>query len=205
MKNSEDSMVPSVSGGLYGVGPLPGRERLREAAGRGARRDMVGFKLSYEPRQAVQVEKQGTKDKRGRICRYIRMNFHKRSKHQVAQTQQPLFCCGERRLRREATQSSAAGLSSGRSGLRSEECVFQPLPSSLAAFRSAVHSTGDGFPGRTGFGVHLPPDECFIIGSWPWAISMINNGWIKWIGIGMCGRGAKSVSGRDMSRDGGSR
>ena len=63
MKNSEDSMLPSVSGGLYGVGPLPGRERLREAAGRGARRDMVVFKLSYEPRQAGR--KQGTKKREG--------------------------------------------------------------------------------------------------------------------------------------------
>ena len=52
MKNSEDSMLPSVSGGLYGVGPLLGRDRLREAAGRGARRDMGVFNLSYEPRQA---------------------------------------------------------------------------------------------------------------------------------------------------------
>ena len=52
VKNSEDSMLPSVSGGLYGVGPLLGRERLREAAERGARRDMGVFNLSYEPRQA---------------------------------------------------------------------------------------------------------------------------------------------------------
>ena len=50
MKNSADST--SVSGGLYGVGPWLGGERLREAAGRGGRRDMVGFK------QAMSQDKQ---------------------------------------------------------------------------------------------------------------------------------------------------
>ena len=44
VKNSADSMVPRVSGGLYGVGPWRGGERLREAAGRGGWRDMVGLK-----------------------------------------------------------------------------------------------------------------------------------------------------------------
>ena len=50
VKNSADST--SVSGGLYGVGPWLGGERLREAAGRGGRRDMVGFK------QAMSQDKQ---------------------------------------------------------------------------------------------------------------------------------------------------
>ena len=62
VKNAEDSMLPSVSGGLYGVGPLLGRDRLREAAGRGARRDMGVFNLSYEPRQAVGNKKQREKE-----------------------------------------------------------------------------------------------------------------------------------------------
>ena len=44
VKNSADSMVPSVSGGLYGVGPWLEGDRLREAAGRGGWRDMVGYK-----------------------------------------------------------------------------------------------------------------------------------------------------------------
>ena len=53
----------------------------------------------------------------------IKTNSHKRSKHQLAQSLQLGFF-GKCRLVREATQSSAAGFSSGRSGLRSEEFVF---------------------------------------------------------------------------------
>ena len=57
VKHSEDSMLPIVSGGLYGVGPLLGRDRLPEAAGRGARRDMGVVNLSCEPRQAGRKQK----------------------------------------------------------------------------------------------------------------------------------------------------
>ena len=83
--------------------------------------------------------------------------------------------------------------------------VFQPLPSSLAAFRSAIHSTGNGFPGGTGFGIHLPADECSVISWWPGTVSVVSNGWVQRIGCGMRGRGTRDVSGWDVSRDGGSR
>ena len=83
--------------------------------------------------------------------------------------------------------------------------VFQPLPSSLAAFRSAIHSTGNGFPGGTGFGIHLPADECSVISWWPGTVSVVSNGRVQRIRCGMPGRRNRDVSGWDVSRNGGSR
>ena len=61
VKNSADSMVPSVSGGLYGVGPWPEGERLREAAGRGGRRDMVGCKQTMSQDKQTRYKLKGQK------------------------------------------------------------------------------------------------------------------------------------------------